>query len=999
MQFNDQEFAEFKQECLELLDQAEEGLLAIGKGENFSAHYDAIFRAFHSVKGAAGMVGIEDLQSHMHDLESYFSNMKGQESLDQNTIDFLLKGCDKARKILGVEVSGASEDRETILATPTSDSSQVSIVSDASFKEFMAEATELLQRMNETLAKIEKEGMNQELISSLYRDMHTIKGSSGLFGFTNIGDFAHVIESHLELMRSGQSKLTPDMIDLLYKSFDLLEVILDGLIKETPHQRNDEIEEVKKQLLAAEDPASNNTNAQVIVATAPSTPAPSTTETAPVVKQNVSPIKASQAPQNSEEVKQDGAQTLRVSVDLLDRLMTLVGEMVLVRNQVIQYSNKNEDLQFINLSKRLDVVTSEIQAEVMKTRMQPIGSILNKFHRVVRDVARDLNKKIEIHFFGSETELDKALLESVKDPLMHIVRNSCDHGIENPTERIQSGKSEVGNITIRAFHEGGQVVIEIADDGKGLDREKIINKAIEKNIIAPDKVNHLSEKDIYNFIFAPGFSTAQSVTNISGRGVGMDVVRKNIEKIGGMVDIDSVQHKGTTMRLKIPLTLAIVPAIIIRSGVNHFAIPQVKLVELVRIEKDKSNGQIELLQGQPVYRLRGKLLPIINLRKVLGLSEDGAIEQSPVVNIVVVDGDSVTFGLVVDEVQDTADIVVKPLNQMLKSLSIYSGATVLGDGSISLILDITGIASTQNMYVSGGEDNSVLSKAAVSGKNNSEVNEFLLVNIGTTAVHAIPLSMVQRMEEFSGVAIERSGDIDIVQYRDSILPLVNLHQALGYPTGKKLSEMQKIPVVVTKVGHRMVGLCVEEILDVINSDQAISDACVDRPGILGNFTHDNKVIVVVDVLNSLRQVPFLKQDLKFKTISSSQKHKILFAEDTEFFRRHVSQLLTKSGYEVVTAENGKQAFSFLEAAPTDFQLVLSDIEMPEMNGLELAKKVRSVEKFKSLPMIALTTRYNTADIAGGREAGFDAYLEKLNPEILLKEITDVLTKKISKGVA
>jgi len=660
----------------------------------------------------------------------------------------------------------------------------------AALNDFIVECDEIIQSVTAQLGVIESGQANRETIDDLYRRIHTLKGSSQLFGYKELGDLAHAMETSLDPLRRLKINAKPELIQALYLSVDLIEKIVRSIQTGNPSSFRTELEVVIPTLIERslasfgsdfiieKDPISfqeeNNFNLNEtvekpkttafelpkkesimstpivpVVEAAAVTPEPQVTAPVPTVTQT-------NATQDS--LVSETNSSIRVPVNLLDKLMTLMGEMVLVRNQVLQYSNKTDDLEFLNLSQRLDIVTSELQGEVMKTRMQPIGNVLSKFQRVVRDLARDLGKKIELNLVGVETELDKTLLEAIKDPLTHIVRNSCDHGVESIEDRKKAGKSETGHVTIRAFHEGGQVIVEITDDGKGLSREKIIAKAIEKGITTAEKASHLSEREVFNFIFAPGFSTAAKVTNVSGRGVGMDVVKSNIEKIGGQAELLSVFGKGMTTRLKIPLTLAIVPAMIVRSGQERYAIPQVKLVELVRVENNGSGDHVEYLQGKPMYRLRGNLLPLVNLKEVLGLKKRGTPEEPGATNIVVLNSERQMFGLIVDEIQDTADIVVKPLSQFLKALPVYSGATVLGDGSVSLILDVIGLSQLANLAsdkkASQDADSALKAKIALS----EDRQEYLLFKINTKSKYAMPLNLVQRLEEFKSSSVEFSGE-------------------------------------------------------------------------------------------------------------------------------------------------------------------------------------------------------------------------------------------------
>lgn len=913
---------------------------------------------------------------------------------------------------------------------------------DPVLNEYFAECEELSERVSQNLQLIEKGHANPDTIDSIYRDIHTIKGSSQLFGFKDIGEITHAMESCLDPVRKNQLTPSPTLLELLYKSLDsvdeMLRVFKADQSKDFSPVLTDLVPKLIEASLALSSPVLSvvpNDPSPVMeepAATSPEVlPAPATTapmlalveepdpvdaivpaiaevafeavpelEVAAIVPEPVlapTPITIAevQKPAASNNTHSEPAaetSSIRVSVALLDKLMTLMGEMVLVRNQVLQYANHVDDLEFMNLSQRLDVVTSEIQGEVMKTRMQPIGNVLTKFQRVVRDLARDLGKKIELELSGTETELDKTLLEAVKDPLMHIVRNSCDHGVETIEDRRASGKGDTGTISIRSFHEGGQVIVEIADDGRGLHREKLIKKAVEKGILTAEKGAALSDREVFALIFAPGFSTAAQVTNVSGRGVGMDVVKNNIEGIGGNVEIQSVVGKGTTTRLKIPLTLAIVPAMIVRCQTERFAIPQVKLVELVRVEKGTGPNQIEFLQGKPIYRLRGNLLPLVTLDETLGLVTANSIHTNDISNIVVLNAEGMLFGLIVDEVLDTAEVVVKPMSSFLKNLSVYSGATVLGDGTIALILDVVGIARQQQLL---SETNTKTAQFKGSEEENfGEMQEFLLFRLNSQTKHALPLNLVHRLEEFSRKSIEMSGGQRVVRYRNSVLPIISLNSVLGFSVEAKDQPLSDtISVIVSQKSSRMFGIEVNEILDVLTTLDSLDDRLADRAGLLGNLVTDNEIIVVVDVLHILDEaVKKLNVGTQIQQkVEQLKGVRILFAEDTTFFRKMVCSTLVNEGAIMTTAMDGREALDILEKSQgTEFDLVLSDIEMPKLNGLQLAAAVRLNLAWKDIPMIALTTRFNAEYAKEGVAAGFTSYLEKLKPEILINEIKTLL---------
>lgn len=1009
MAFNEDEIAEFRTEAFELLELAEKSLLALEQGGDFHTNYNSIFRVFHNLKGASGMLGLDSLGLHMHEMEHLLNSSKATGALSKEQIEIFLKGVDRARSLL----SNPNAETEMHSAEAKDTQPPVALPLDGPILEFLSEANDITQRISSAIQTLEKDATHAETIDALYREVHTLKGCAFLFDLQELGDVNHAMESVLDLVRDQKLQLKAQHFDAFYKGLDLTEALLARLAESGTTDLREKVVDTIGIFNLMLRPVPNGAPTPVpdlqVLATVPATETlPSSTHE--VKKMTAPTVKPTEAP--ALEIEKDSGSTIRVPVPLLDKLMTLMGEMVLVRNQVIQYSNRTDDLEFLNLSQRLNVITGEIQGEMMKTRMQPIGNVLTKFSRLVRELSKDLGKKIELSLSGAETELDKTLLEAVKDPLTHIVRNSCDHGIESPNDRKQAGKPESGTISVKSFHEGGQVIIEISDDGKGLHRDKLLAKAIEKGILSEDKASQLSDQDILHLIFAPGFSTAAKVTNVSGRGVGMDVVRTNIEKIGGSVEIQSVAGQGTTMRLKIPLTLAIVPAMIVRCGQSYFAIPQLKLVELVRVEQSSSDNHIEYIQGNPVYRLRGQILPLVHIRKVLNLAvEAGA--KADVANIVVLRSDNHCFGLIVDEIQDTADIVVKPLARFLKSIAVFSGATVLGDGSIALILDVAGIVK-DHIQTDGHQKATNTAEALGTQKRTVEdLQDFLLLRTSAVAKHALLLGYVHRLEEFKRSNIEISGDQKLVRYRNSVLPLISLDSALGIQpqvVTETTGDGDVVSVVVIEKGGSMYGLEVKEILDVMTTETELDTTLAQTNGVIGNLVTDNEIVVVVDPYKVLQNVMELESKstkgdsvvihaaaVNLAPQAESQKRssatKILYVEDAIFFRRHVSKVLTGVGYEVVTANNGKEALDILaKASSSDFDLILSDIEMPQMNGFEFIEAIRQSKIWGHKPVIALSTRSDAKHIEKGLALGFNAYLEKMNGDELIHAIED-MTKR------
>ena len=551
-------------------------------------------------------------------------------------------------------------------------------------------------------------------------------------------------------------------------------------------------------------------------------------------------------------------ETIRVGINVLDKLMTLVGELVLARNQLLQISNTVEDASLQAVSQRMNLIATELQGEVMKTRMQPIGNIWGQFPRTVRDVALGCGKEVNIEMEGKETELDKTIIEAIKDPLTHLVRNSVDHGIELPEVRAKAGKDRTGRLILRAFHEGGQVNIEITDDGAGLNVDRIRKKALERAVITSEQAARMSEREIFNLIFLPGFSTAEKVTNVSGRGVGMDVVKTNVEKIGGTVDVQSALGKGTTVRVKIPLTLAIIPALVVTCGGDRYAIPQVSLLELVRLEADEVAKGIELVHGAPVYRLRGRLLPLIYLSRELKLAADvrPAAETDGAVNIVVLQADDRQFGLVVDQINDTEEIVVKPLRKQLKTVKTFAGSSIMGDGKVALILDVLGLAQRASV-VSETRDRALAAKATDSAAKTDKQTFLLFAGPGDSRM-AIPLSALARLEEFPVAQVEMSGSQWVTQYRGQILSLIRLNVVME-ERRNRLRALQAPPtadsgpiqVLVLQHEGRSFGLVVDKILDIVE-DRADVKSAATRASVLYSVLIGDRVTELLDIPAILR---------------------------------------------------------------------------------------------------------------------------------------------------
>ncbi len=722
---------------------------------------------------------------------------------------------------------------------------------DEVIKEFLVESNEGLDRFDGDLIALEKDKTSRELLDSIFRAVHTIKGTGGVLGYEKLVSISHVGESVLSRMRDGTLLLSPEIATVLLAMADSLRRILEQIALHGNEGDGDPSSIVHRlsALLSDACPVPQQAGAEALTAVQPSCApdaaaapllgqilvnsqecAVEDVQAAVELQENgdprplgeilvanraAAPAGIAQALKAQIEHHDLASNTIRVDVALLDKVMNLVGELVLARNQVLQFTGTQEDSGFLSTAQRLNLITTELQEGVMKTRMQPIGNVWSKLPRIVRDLSVGCGKRVEVQMEGAETELDKTIIEAIKDPLTHIIRNAVDHGIEMPEVRVARGKPPDGHLRLRAFHEGGQVNIEISDDGDGIATEKLKAKAIAKGIITAEHAARMSEREVLNLVFAPGLSTVEQVSNISGRGVGMDVVKTNIEKIGGTVDVQSTSGQGTLLKIKIPLTLAIIPALVVTSGGERFAIPQVSLVELVRCEGEQAGHSIEDVHGARVYRLRGNLLPLVYLNRELHIPLAQGTAQS--VNIVVLQAGDRQFGLVVDDINDTEEIVVKPLSKQLKGVSCFAGATIMGDGRVALILDVLGLAQMAKV-VSELREKSLAEHDAKSADNSDARKSWLLFRIGSDGRMAMPLSLVSRLEEFPISQVERSTGQEVIQYRQQIMPLVRLAQAFGHAA---IADSELLQVIVYSSHGRSVGLIVNEILDIVDQQVAV----------------------------------------------------------------------------------------------------------------------------------------------------------------------------------
>ncbi len=779
--------------------------------------------------------------------------------------------------------------------------------------EFLVESYENLDQLDRDLVALEADPGERDLLSSVFRTIHTIKGTSGFLAFHQLEAVAHVGENLLAKLRDGIMTMDHGKTDVLLRMVDTVRALLAS-IEATGVEAGVDVEPVVVAITAhleetappaPEAPADaaptalpdpvepppaeaaphatvltglpvtipvDGGTSVVTVDVAPDgstaateTPAPARAPApapAPAPEPTPAPAEVPAAKQaspanNGGKAKRGAAESsVRVDTELLDDLMRLVGELVLTRNQIVQQtsaaSTKSTDIELLGATQRLNLIASELQEGVMKTRMQPIDALWNKFPRVVRDLGAQCGKHVRLEMVGKDTELDRTLLEAVKDPLTHLIRNSVDHGIETPDVRMRAGKAPEGVLTLRARHESGQVLVEVVDDGGGIDGARIGAKAVEKGVLTEAEAERMSPTELLQLIFAPGFSTAAAVTNVSGRGVGMDVVKTNIESIGGTIEVESVPGEGTVCRLRIPLTLAIVPALTIVCAGERYALPQVSLLELVALDAEKAATAVETVGGAPVYRLRGELLPMVALAEVLGLEDRSTRAADDGIVMAVLRSEGKRFGLVVDKIINTEEIVVKAVSKQLKAVGLYSGATILGDGAVALILDVQ--ALSRRAMRSDAPDRALTDTGSVATVAARRADQVLVCDVGGGRRAAIPLPLVTRLERLPASSVESVGHREVVQYRGAILPLIRASTHLGTggwnadPSDDRATD--DLEVVVFSERGRSVALVVSEVLDVVDAAAATPSDVLDQ-GLLGSMVVDDRVTELLDVRSAV----------------------------------------------------------------------------------------------------------------------------------------------------
>jgi len=893
---------------------------------------------------------------------------------------------------------------------------------DDIINEFIEEAREGLETLDTELVNLEQDPENQDTLGNIFRVMHTIKGACGFLGLARLEKIAHAGENILGKFRDGEIIANPEGITLVLKSVDKITEIVDYLsengdepegsdddviaqlnlfasggaaplpktldIAEADEadsdddfseffQGDDDLDDLIAEMGGAAPVETNEKDPAEDDGSSATAEAPSDT----AVTKDTSPKKSAQKPKKEASPSN---QSIRVNLGVLEKIMQMVSELVLSRNQLIQIGRAIENNDFQSSLHLLSYITSELQEQVMQTRMQPIGSAWSKFPRLVRDLSHDLNKKINLEMVGEDTELDRQLLEAIRDPLTHMVRNSCDHGIETPEERIANGKEGEGTLKLSAFHEGSHIVIDIEDDGKGINTEVIKDKALKNGLVTEAELEVMPHKQILQFIFHAGLSTAEHVTNVSGRGVGMDVVRTNIEKIGGTIDLNSTLGKGSKISVKIPLTLAIISVLIVESKGENFALPQINVKEMIQVGEN-SAIQLENIHEASVIRLRGSLLPILTLSDVLGLNDEptdedvNTDEDAPIKSkfIVVCSVGGVDFGLLVDKIHNIEEIVVKPVSAALKSVSVFAGNTILGNGKIIMILDPNTIIKSIGNLAIENANQSANNEASDSANNNNTVS-FLLFNYNDDSPKAIPMELIWRLERVKTADIEYSDSVPVLQYREKLMRILAMDPALN------LDDKESLDVIVLLYDEEYYGLPVGEIIDIVDAEYDIklnseNDQYIGSMVINGSTT---------DVINAAN---LMSQELPESDFVTDKSYNVLFVDDSPFFSKMITPFLTDAGYKVTVAEDGISAMKKIESTESHFDIIITDLQMPHMDGFEFTEACKALPKISETPVIGFTSLLEDNLAERCKESGMITCILKNNRTALLEAMADCLS--------
>ncbi|MGA2714044.1 MAG: hybrid sensor histidine kinase/response regulator [Bryobacteraceae bacterium] len=955
-----------------------------------------VFRAAHSIKGGAGFFDLLTIKELAHKTESVLEMVRSRQMVpNPEVVSILLLAFDKLRDLIGNYTTSNEADTSDFLVALTSlTGDHLSADRKTSLHDQIAipvpNAKMLIQVSAFDLAQARQGGKRIFLIQcDLIHDIQR-QGKTPLDVLRKLIDCGSILETAFDLDSAGTLDDEPSdklLLDVLYAT------ALDSYsIGNVLHLRPDRIRVIEP--TDTEKPLAEVAAEAVDVPVLRIPVLPISVAPEHVVSEQINPVSrpATSLPALQSAALQAAAPqptsaqvdaTIRLNVGLLDSLMILAGELVLSRNQLNE-AVAHDDAQGVRAgAHRVSLVTSELQEAVSLTRMQPVGSLFAKFPRLVRDLADELGKEVQLQTEGGDVELDKTILEGLSDPLTHMVRNSVDHGIELPSVRVSCNKPALGTITLRARHQAGQVVIEISDDGKGLAVEKIAASSLAKGMVTAEQLLAMSEYEKLALIFLPGVSTAEKVSNTSGRGVGMDVVKTNLDKLGGKVEIVSTPGKGSSFLIKLPLTLAIIPSLLVSSAGERFAIPQVSVGELIRIPKDQIADRIDRAGDAEIVLVRDKLFPLVHLADALGIPRPE--RGSKALNVVLVDAGAFEYGLAVEDLHDTVEIVVKPMGRHLQGIRDYAGATILGDGQVAVILDVAGLAVRAGL--SGSNLNAVSQQVAAGDAGGGEVYSLLLFHNGPSEPCAVPIELVTRVERVRPAQVEYLGGRRTMQYGGASLPLVTLHDVASVGD---LAETQQWVVIVFERAGSPVGLVVAEPLDMVETQLALDTVTLRQPGIAGSAIINSRATLMLDIFELAETVR--RRWPEREVTESSPLHlpgkgtTVLVADDSDFFRGQIKRLIEAVGYKVMTAADGEAAWEMLDGHANEISVVTTDVEMPRLDGLGLTKRIRGDARFVRLPVIALSSLAGEDEMARGLAMGVSEYQVKLDQDQLLESI-------------
>ena len=1014
-EFSDAEIInDFVSESQEHLADIENEFLEIEEGgENVDLDLvNKVFRAIHSIKGAAGFFGMEAIAELSHDLENVLNEIRSLNLVPTaSTVDVMLRASDQINQMLcdleAAEDMDHSEIRAELVAILGPESSGPPLPMGVRAVEISAPVPGIGEK-------------NLEFYKGRGQGVYQIQLRLSEFGTSDEKGFLNLVRDLCDL---GEIVTWVAGVD---ESEDgqLREDTYFGVILSTTHSRASIAEQLgflEERVHVLGAPAEGVPARESGAATATASPAPAgqaaaeppVAATPAAVTRAAPPAKtamARPAPSGAKPAaKNKGPGTpasarIRVGITQLDELINLAGELVLTRNQVLQAVDSWDKERIQSVCGKIDQVTRALQESIMQMRMQPIDNVFNKLPRVVRDIARKLGKEAELVMEGKEVELDRKIIEAISDPLTHLIRNALDHGIETPDVRRANRKPPAGKVLLRAFHRNGKVNIVISDDGRGVDPDKLRNAAVEKGLLSPEQARELTDREATDLLFMPGISTAEEVTDVSGRGVGMDVVKSNLSALGGTVEMESVLGAGSTIHIKLPLTLAILASLVVRAGDEVYALPQINIGELVRVKASALTERIHEINGREVLRLRGELLPLVHLSAALGVQSTAAdpvesedddtveIPQNRPLNVVVVETDQLRYGMIVDSLVDSEEIVVKPLGRHLQRCTQLAGATILGSGQVGLILDIAGIAQSQKLAaVENDAPDAVVNSDTEQVRSLDRTQLILFANI-PDEIFAVHMGLIDRIERMPVEKIVKVGDVTLFQDGDRATPVVKLADCLKVAPAE---EPAKYFGIVYSVYGREIALLVPILLDICESEVEFSNKLFTEEMVSGSFIYDDHTVRLVDLFKiASAAFPHWCADGRtpcpIDTGDDARSPKILLAEDSKFFREHVTRTLEDAGYDVVACEDGQVAWDTLCSGAHSFDLLLTDIEMPNMQGLELTRHVRGHDQYGDLPIIALTSLAGDAEVQAGKDAGVTEYQVKMDREMLLFSIHNLL---------